>query len=134
MPSEAGKGAEERLAKLEKGIGMLRVALALVAIVFAVALVILGIQVREQATAAAEGPSGLSARPVGASRFTLVEVITTTDAKGKKEQRSIRRAELSLRDGIPRLEFFDAEGKVTLSVPVGPPTENTPPKEPPKTE
>ncbi|MBM4030482.1 MAG: hypothetical protein FJ291_01705 [Planctomycetes bacterium] len=134
MPSEGAKSAEERLAKLEKGIGMLRVALALVAVVFAIALVILGIQVREQATATAEGQTGTAARPVGASRFTLVEVVTTTDPKGKKEQKSVRRAELGFENGAPCLRFFDASGAVTLSVPAGAAAESTPPKESSKKE
>jgi hypothetical protein len=114
MPAESGKTVEERLARLERGDSLLRVALALVAIVFAVALVFLGMQVREQAAATAKGQAGISARPVGASRFTLVELVPIQDPKGKEKTKSIKRAELYVKDKVPRLDIFDTDGEKVI--------------------
>jgi len=107
MPAESGKGAEDQVAKLGKEIVWLRIALILVLVVLGlVSFVVL--QMRTQLsdlTVAVQSTRGTSG--VAAPRFVVIERV---------DKKDFVRAELGVKDGVPRLEFFDASGKSALLV------------------
>ncbi len=134
MAAEGGKGAEERIAKLGKDVIWLRVALILVLVVLGLVAVAL-LQMRTTMSAltttaeAAKASAGVSA-----SRFVVVERMDSKSDKGKEVEKSRVRAELSVKNGVARLELFDEAGKMIWSTPVPASAEEPSSKEGPATK